>query len=64
MTLFKGTIVGIASLVVTAIVWRLVVGAFVIGIALLKIVLFVIVPILLLVWIVNKLVANGTRSES
>jgi len=64
MALFKGTALGLGTLAVCVVVWKLVVGAFVVGIVLLKIVLFIVVPILLLTWIANKVLANGSRTET
>jgi hypothetical protein len=64
MALFKGTAIGLGSLAVLMVVWKLVVGAFVVGIVLLKIVFFIVVPILLLMWIANKVLANGSRTET
>ena len=64
MALFRGAALGLGSLAVLVVVWKIVVGAFVVGIVLLKIALFIVLPILLMVWIVNKVLANGSRSET
>jgi hypothetical protein len=64
MTLFKGTVFGVGSLVVLAILWRLVVGAFVVGVVLFKLVVFVILPIVLMIWLANKLLRNSEPTAS
>jgi hypothetical protein len=64
MAWVKASVIGLGSLALCAILWRLFITAFALAMFVLKLLVFVVLPIAILWWAAKRLFGNGSARET